>query len=232
MATQRRRIAEPKTPQSKREYQGQDSAAPLVNWLNITTDTKGRQRIINVVTLFLQTFQQSAQVKPDIFKGKSGYFYERETPESKKRDLLEKALEKALNYYRMVPYVDVLGQAQDLQIGWQAIPGTQIARNMKRAAHENWKALPKKNFNLPGAQMGESGALKMALRLFESGLISKIIPCRCGTFFFAKFRHQRFCSQKCRIAEFQSSDDARKKHNDYARMLYHRHKALDEGKAK
>jgi hypothetical protein len=231
MATRQRRIAEEQTPENRREYQGEDVAAPLVNWLNITTDEEGKQRIINVVSLFLRALAQSAKVKPDIYRGKKGY-YERETPESKKRDSLEKELNKALSYYRMIPFVHISGQGQDVMTGWSAIPRSKMDREMHRALEANWKALSKEHWNIPGAQMGESGALKMALRVFESGLIWKIWRCRCGTFFFGKFRHQRFCSQKCRIAEFQSSEDARKKRNDYARMLYHRHKALDEGKVR
>ena len=217
-------------PKHGREYQGEEVAAPLVNWLNITTDKEGRKRIIHIVSLFQRTLVQSVKVKPDMFQSKTGYWYERGTPESKMRDQLEDELDKALEYYRMVPFVHVIGQGQDVFTGWAPIPRTKMDRDMDRAAKANLKALSKEQFNLVGAQMGEAGALKMALRLIESGLIWKIWPCRCGTFFFGKFRHQRFCSQKCRIAEFQSSEDARKKRNEYARVLYHRHKQLDEGK--
>ncbi len=225
------RIAE-RRASATREYQGEDVAAPLVNWLNITTDKEGRQRIINVVSLFLRLCLQTAETKPDVYEEQDGHWYERDSPDSKKRDELEEELEKALVFYRMVPYVDVLRQGQDVVTGWTPIPGSKLDRDMHRASELNWKALSKEHFNLLGAQMGESGALKKALQLFESSLIWKIWRCRCGRFFFAKFRHQRFCSQKCRTAEFQSSEDARKKRNEYARMLYHRHKQLDVGKAR
>jgi len=236
MGKRKRRIAERQTPENRREYQGEKAAAPLVNWLNITTDKDGRQRIINIVSLFFRWFLQTAKVKPDDFIGEDGHWYERETPESKKSDQLQEELWKALEHYRMVPSVDILGPdvlgrgRYRVITYWIPIPGSKLASDMRRASESNLKALSKSQYDIPGAQRGEDGALDKALQLFESGWIWKIRRCRCGIFFFAKFRHQRFCSQKCRIAEFQSSDYARKKRNDYARMLYHRHKALDEGK--
>ena len=72
--------------------------------------------------------------------------------------------------------------------------------------------------------MREIGALFRALELIKSGLISKIKKCRCQKYYFKKFAHQRFCSQKCKLAEFRTNDVVREKRNEYARKLYHLHK--------
>ena len=76
-----------------------------------------------------------------------------------------------------------------------------------------------------GVRISESQAIKQTLDLIQSGYISRVLPCRCGKFFFQKFSHQRFCGGKCRVAEFRTSDEARRKRNEYARKLYHLHKS-------
>jgi len=107
---------------------------------------------------------------------------------------------------------------------WRPLPGSKLSKNMWKATQHNWEALSDSDFDLPGAQMGEAGAIKTALELIQSDLIWKVGRCKCGKFFFRKFSHQHFCSEKCRIANFRSTDEARAKRNEYARKLYHLHK--------
>jgi hypothetical protein len=64
----------------------------------------------------------------------------------------------------------------------------------------------------------------MGFEPIKLDLISKIAVCRCGKFYFRKFAHQRFCSQKCKLAEFRTNEEVRTKRNEYARKLYHLHK--------
>jgi hypothetical protein len=233
MAKQQRRIAEP-----IREYQGEKDAALLVNWFNITTDKKGRERIINVVDLYLNLYWHRTRMKSSISVAEDGTWRvlkKMNTPDERKKKELEKALDQALSYYRMTPAIHLVGPTGEhpgVMTEWRTIPGSKLERDMRRAAYANEDSLSHEDSAKPGSHMGEIGALKIALELIDSGLLFKISRCRCGKFFFLKFVHQRFCSQKCRIAEFQGSEVSRKRRNEYARMLYHRHKALDEGKGK
>lgn len=61
-------------------------------------------------------------------------------------------------------------------------------------------------------------------QLGSAGILERVRKCRCGKYHFQRFAHQRFCSEKCRIAEFRTSDEARQKRNDYPRKLYQLHK--------
>ena len=129
----------------------------------------------------------------------------------------------------MTPTLRIIGPDNDprewnVLAFWRPLPGSKLAKNMRKAAQRNLDALSDSDFDLPGAQMGETGAIKTALELIQSGLIWKVGPCKCGKYFFRKFSHQHFCSEKCRIADFRSTDEARAKRNEYARKLYHLHK--------
>jgi hypothetical protein len=116
---------------------------------------------------------------------------------------------------------------------WTPVPGSLLQKNSAKASAHLMKEMKKhperfwidEETAIEGTQMGETGAIKIALSLIESGWIWKVGPCRCGKIFFRRFMHQRFCSEKCRIAEFRNSDDARAKRNEYARKLYHLHKS-------
>jgi hypothetical protein len=223
MAKRESRITE------KREYFGQTQVEALINWLNLTIDVEGRQRIINIIGLFILFRNQKARMTSSYFE-RDGNWYEHETPDSIKRDELEDALEKALSFYKMTPRIYIAGpdgkpRDWDVFVWWNPIPGSALSRCMKKIGKRQLESLSKEDRDKPGAQMAESGALKNLLELVESRFVWKIGACRCGKFFFRKFQHQRFCSEKCRIAEFRNSDEARQKRNEYARKLYHLHKS-------
>jgi hypothetical protein len=81
-----------------------------------------------------------------------------------------------------------------------------------------------------GPEWAPSRAVGEILSLIDEELISRVQRCRCGKFFFQRFAHKRFCSEACKLAEFQSSPAARRKRNEYARHLYKRKKDLEQGK--
>src|SRR5260370_18511703 len=52
------------------------------------------------------------------------------------------------------------------------------------------------------------------LQLAEQGLVDRVRQCakpRCGRWFYARFRHQRFDSQKCQLDVFRSAPEWREK---------------------
>jgi hypothetical protein len=71
----------------------------------------------------------------------------------------------------------------------------------------------------------ETNAIFDLATLSGAGLLPQLRLCRCDTFFFQKFSHQRFCSTKCRLDEFRSSPDVKAKRNAEARRIYHLRKA-------
>lgn len=223
MSNARRRITE-----KPRRYEGEDEAETLVNWLNATKDEAGKGRIIHVISLFFDlAHYESKEERRNFFKGKDGYIYEKETPDSKAREQLYRELRQALGYYTMRPTIIFLGgfdpdgnrvSGPTANIEWFPVEGSKMHRHQLKTY---W----------PGIGT-EAKAIKTVLALIESQAIFKIELCRCEKFFYRRFSHQKFCTSKCRLAEFRDSEESRKKRNDYARKLYHLHKKLDSGKTK
>ena len=89
MAKHLRRIAEP-----IRQYQGEKEAEWLVNWLNITIDKKGRERIIHVVDLYLNLYWHRTRMKGNISVAEDGTWHAQkmDTPDKRKKKELEKAI--------------------------------------------------------------------------------------------------------------------------------------------
>jgi hypothetical protein len=208
-----------------RQYHGQTDAESLVNWLNVTEDSVGRDRIIDFVAAFFQAVNLEAATESKITRGKDGVGYEEMTPERKTVMGANKGLNRLLAYYKVVPSMAVFASAKKghvaFEVYWKCAPGSKISRHSRATPGPG----PGHKYDLPGAQMGEIGALFNVFELIKSGLISKIAVCRCAKFYFKKFAHQRFCSQKCKLAEFRTNEEVRTKRNEYARKLYHLHKS-------
>jgi hypothetical protein len=227
---------ESRASEKGRTFQGEDTAEALVNWLNHSEDEEGKGRIVRVIYLFTKLwFHHRAMKKPKYKKAGYEQWIEIETPDTRKRDELRKLLDAELSYYQTRPWItfhkpfNKKGEQLplSLHISSLPVPGSELARKMdfqwgKINPLQVGKVDPLRS--LHGARMGETGAIRFTLQLFQSGYIFKIHPCRCKKVFFQRFAHQRFCSEKCRIAEFRNSDEARLRRNEYARKLYQLHK--------
>jgi hypothetical protein len=219
---------ESRIQEKTRQYHGQNDAESLVNWLNVTEDLVGRARIIEVIGAFFKAIYLESVTEPSITHRKDGSAWQLMTP---KRQLVEAAtrkLDKLLAYYTVVPDIMIPTSARkgdvEYRVSWRSAPGSKVAHHGRSVPRPGPGRKWKKHYEIPGGQMGEIGALFNALELIKSGLISKIAVCRCGKYYFKKFAHQRFCSQKCKLAEFRTNEEVRVKRNEYARKLYHLHK--------
>jgi hypothetical protein len=232
-------IAKSRITEKRRTYEGEEAAESLVNWLNHTQDDEAKERIKRVVALFFDLWTHHAGMKRPKYT-RTGHEQSREhqTSETKKRDELQKSLDEALSYYQTTPSVyvaRVFGKPGDhkgfrVLLSSRPVVGSALARNLEQSGKSNDVLASLKNPNpterdlMRGARMGETGAIRYVLELIQSGYIFKVHRCRCEMFFFQRFAHQRFCSEKCRITEFRTSDEARQKRNSYARKLYQLHK--------
>ncbi|WP_035350146.1 hypothetical protein [Edaphobacter aggregans] len=212
---------ESRIPEQRRIYQGEGSAEALVNWLNLTKDKDGKKRIAEILRLLAQ-LNDLPSIKDQDLTIQERTSYAR----FESRFSLERSLDKALAYYKMTPRIVVTNDPQRRVVArWMPLDSYRNSKKRRRAKEQTWDALPDDGITLPGALMEEPRALTSVLELAESGLVWKVQPCECGKFFFKRFSHQRFCSEKCRIADFRTSDEARRKRNEYARKLYHLHKS-------
>jgi hypothetical protein len=217
-------------PEKQREYQGEDFVQPLINWFNLSPDKEGRERVGTIMALYARLRNKRDLSKDDAPR----------SPED-----LEVKLNYFLRYFQLKPTIRT-DKATDKPrggpafTGWEPVPGSQLAKNLKKATARLKtfaRASPELCYKddgtaIEGVFMGEHDAIRIALRIIETGWFWQMGPCECGKIFFRRFKHQRFCSEKCRIADFRNSDEARRRRNEYARELYHAKKALEEGKRK
>jgi len=68
-----------------------------------------------------------------------------------------------------------------------------------------WAKMPKFTY----ARADSAGvALLNMIRLFEQGLIHRVRRClKCKKWFYARFRHQQFCSTRCQQSHYRSSEE-------------------------
>jgi hypothetical protein len=53
------------------------------------------------------------------------------------------------------------------------------------------------------------------VRLGERGLLGRVRTCpRCEKWFYAKFNHQRFCSKKCQLQHYQTSEEWKRRRRE------------------
>ena len=64
-------------------------------------------------------------------------------------------------------------------------------------------------------------AVHSMMELAEEGLLHRVRRCRaCKRWFFARFRHQDFCSQACQQKHYRSSDEWKAHRREYMRKHY------------
>lgn len=78
-----------------------------------------------------------------------------------------------------------------------------------------------------GLPREEFAAVEAITKLAEDNLLDRLQACQCGTWFFAKFAHQRFCSTDCRVRFWENSDERKARKRELARGYYAYHKAHD-----
>lgn len=67
--------------------------------------------------------------------------------------------------------------------------------------------------------------VRWVLQLIEEGAILRIRRCQqCGSWFFAHFSHQEFCSTKCRSKHLAGSEQFKEKRRKYMRDYYRKQK--------
>lgn len=70
----------------------------------------------------------------------------------------------------------------------------------------------------PAVSPSEEMAAMHMVKLSELGLLDRIQPCGwCTSWFFAKFRHQKFCKQACQQKAYSVGPEWRKQRREYMR---------------
>ena len=136
-----------------------------------------------------------------------------------KRKLPEDPIEKLLELNLQLPI-----QATEHQI--DAFLGKLVRRAkfavapvLASAAPDMWRI----DWKLVGRMDSEQGlALVKLLHLADRGLIGRVRKCAkeaCGRWYYAKFEHQRFHSQRCQQETFKTSPAWKKQRAEYMKRL-------------
>jgi hypothetical protein len=67
---------------------------------------------------------------------------------------------------------------------------------------------------------GESLAAQSVVELTNKGLLDRLKECDCGRWFFSRFSHQNFCSDRCRKKRHETSEQFRASRREYMRRYY------------
>lgn len=183
-----------------RPAQGEDALRYLINWLNSDPDTEEKARTRELLGLSKQLFELvHSGTKPA--HGLLDANVER----------LENEINLHLKRYKAVRAVFVNGD--DIRASWDAKPVRLSA--LARLTMEDYENLLRHR---------EFTMIHIVMDALESGLLPKIARCQCGTFFFARSSHSRFCSASCRVTYWENSEIRKAQKRKRARQYYSLHR--------
>jgi hypothetical protein len=66
----------------------------------------------------------------------------------------------------------------------------------------------------------EDSAVHGIVRLADQNLLNRLQQCGCGNWMFARFSHQRFCSEACRVNFWEGQEERKERKRKQARENY------------
>jgi hypothetical protein len=191
-----------------REYGAQSQAAWLIAWLNDARRSPRAQKSYKRLSKLHELLLEASKLA-------SAFQSVESIPKAREHaafvinaEKLREQVNGVLCFYRLQPYVRELRLSQRRWLmGWAA-PGrvTFDAR------------IP--DSTIPGFhhRFGEPDAVMRLIELSQSSYLDRVRTCKqCGTWFYAKFAHGRFCKVSCQQENFRTSEEFRKKRREYMR---------------
>ena len=134
-------------------------------------------------------------------------------------------VEKLIDFNRQLPIQVKEHQVETYLADIVRKTGFAVAPVLVSAKPNRWRM----KWNPVGTMDSEQYlALWKLLHLAEKGLIGKLKECAkksCGRWFYARFKHQRFDSEKCQQETFKTNPEWRKKRARYMKQLRREKKA-------
>jgi ribosomal protein S27AE/uncharacterized protein YodC (DUF2158 family) len=185
-----------------RTYTGEEECRPLVRWLNREGKTRAGFKIQALLTYARILSQALPKAAGD-------------------RDLrdLEEAVAEQVSYWESLPNAQTADRAKRLRRILKTVGVPKVKVSVKVKFED---AGPSQRLLLvPAADTPKGEALLSALRLSEKGILDRVRKCpRCGKWFFARFRHQRFHHLKCQQKHFRDSDAWKEHRREWMRDYY------------
>jgi hypothetical protein len=185
------------TEESARVYKGEADSRSLITWLNETRNRAACSRVVRLIELFNIATEKGHQLRSAKLAEKSSLRNLLDLTHDVER--IQRDINRVLKGHRSYPHAWVS------EFGIR--PVRAVASRRKDGSDRMWP-------------QNEFAAVEAVLHLVSLKLIEKVKQCRCGRWFFRRFKHERFHDQKCRQQEHRSSPEYKAKRNEYARTLY------------
>jgi hypothetical protein len=134
-------------------------------------------------------------------------------------------VEKLLTLNRQLPIESTEQEVRTYLAGLVRRSKLAVAPVLLHARPDRWQI----DWKLVGNMDHSQGlALVKLLHLADRGLIGRVKKCarsHCGKWFFARFQHQRFHSERCQQETFKSDPEWKKQRAEYMKELRHKEKS-------
>jgi hypothetical protein len=185
--------------QTAREFSGEGSSSELVEWLNANKEDLDRKRVRDLLRNI------RIVVSDWIPESLDGTSWVRRGPQ-KDFDRARKDIQRLVCKYKFAPRLNGVPGAIICQ--WVPVSGLN-GKYKKR-----WPPVDGKYDDVQAIY---------ALVTLPPGCIPRILECDCGTWFYRRFSHQRFCSAPCRDKANKATPAAREYRRKKAHEYYWLH---------
>jgi hypothetical protein len=192
----------------RRLYPGENQSYLLVRWLNHAHD-EPRARVTTLIEagkdLSASSFQGELPTlslnpyRPGLIGSKAAF------ANSKHSERLVRRVNRLLSAFKLFPRYE-----RTVRSSWRVSWIHTTNRNrlyIRINAGGNDDDIP----------FGEGDAVSSVLRLAELGQLNQLRKCACGNWFYARFRHQKFCATPCQQKDFRRTEEFRQKRRKYMR---------------
>ena len=212
----------------RRKYWGSDIADYVVRWLNQTGGTARNRRIVDLLNRlneYLRFTDKVAGTSPASARLADGDTFVWDgkkmpaggllaTP-NKDIDDARKAINVLLRRY--IWRLELKGRYADRSLFAWSLPS------------KNWlitgDRLPIADVSFNASVVFTEGdAVRQIIELCHEGLIERLRKCTCGTWFYAKFSHSKFCTTACQQKVYRSSPEWKKHRQEWMKRNRALHK--------
>jgi hypothetical protein len=206
-----RKVSRPRS----RIYPGEAHSFGVVNWLNRVRDKRPRTRVMSLIRdakEFDSLKQKGGFLPASLIPGTRVRGNEVQLANTKRAAELLRRTKRCLSRYKMYPAFWGQTEGSRWRVHW-----------IKTADVHKVGVGILEGGNYDTIRISEADAVSSMLRLAEEGYLNRLRECRCGRWFYARFRHQQFCGEPCQQQYFRKTPEFRaynrKYMHDRRRML-------------
>jgi len=190
----------------QRQYGGQASAEIVIAWLNHTQNRHANTRVVKLIDLLRELDQAERADLPRVRLGPWSKI--RATKEQarnlKSLGVLRRRLKRLLRTYWFSPQRERTAHGRWI-VSWKH---SHHGSRLRIVVSEEGDEIP----------VSEGDVVLRLFRLGEEGYFDHLGRCRfCSKWLYARFKHQQYCSVKCQMNAYKSSEEWKRHRREYMR---------------